>query len=32
MDAISAKAERETLQLIDEAMAKGLAQPAPARK
>jgi hypothetical protein len=32
MDAVSKQAERETLQLIDEAMAKGLAQPAPARK
>jgi predicted nucleic acid-binding Zn-ribbon protein len=32
MDAVSKQAERETLLLIDEAMAKGLAQPAPARK
>jgi uncharacterized protein YoxC len=32
MDALSDKAERETLQLIDEAMAKGLAKPAPVRQ
>lgn len=32
MDAIGKQAERETLQLIDEAMAKGLAQPAPVRR
>ena len=30
MDQLSAKAERETLQLIDDAVAKGLAKPAPA--
>jgi len=32
MDAVSKQAERETLQLIDEAMAKGLAKPAPVRQ
>jgi beta-lactamase regulating signal transducer with metallopeptidase domain len=32
MDRISQQAERETLQLIDEAIAKGLAQPAPTRR
>ena len=32
MDKVSRKAERDTLQLIDEAMAKGLAKPAPARR
>lgn len=32
MDAVSRQAERETLRLIDEAMDKGLAQPAPARR
>ena len=31
MDRLSAKAEHETLRLIDEAVAKGLAQPAPVR-
>jgi hypothetical protein len=32
MEAMSNQAERETLELIDEAMAKGLAQPAPVRR
>jgi beta-lactamase regulating signal transducer with metallopeptidase domain len=32
MDQLSAKAERETLQLIDAAVAKGLAKPAPSRR
>jgi hypothetical protein len=32
MDAVSKQAERETLRLIDEAMAKGLASPAPVRR
>jgi beta-lactamase regulating signal transducer with metallopeptidase domain len=32
MDAMSDKAERETFQLIDEAIAKGLAKPAPVRQ
>ena len=32
MEAIGQQAERETLKLIDEAMAKGLAQPAPVRR
>jgi len=32
MDELSAQAERETLSLIDEAMAKGLAKPAPVRR
>jgi len=32
MDALSAKAERETLALIDGAIAKGLAKPAPVRR
>jgi beta-lactamase regulating signal transducer with metallopeptidase domain len=32
MDSLSAQAERETLSLIDEAMAKGLAKPAPVRR
>ncbi len=32
MDVLSERAERETLALIDEAVAKGLAKPAPARK
>jgi beta-lactamase regulating signal transducer with metallopeptidase domain len=32
MDQLSAKAERETLKLIDEAVAKGLAKPAPVRR
>jgi beta-lactamase regulating signal transducer with metallopeptidase domain len=32
MDKLSTQAERETLSLIDEAMAKGLAKPAPVRR
>ena len=32
MEAVGKQAERETLQLIDEAMAKGLASPAPVRR
>lgn len=32
MDAVSQKAEHETLQLIDDAVAKGLAKPAPMRR
>lgn len=32
MDRLSAQAERETLQVIDEAIAKGLAKPAPRRQ
>lgn len=32
MDKMSTQAERETLSLIDEAMAKGLAKPAPVRR
>jgi len=32
MDKLSAQAERETLSLIDDAMAKGLAKPAPVRR
>ena len=32
MDAVSKQAERETLQLIDDAMAQGLASPAPVRR
>ena len=32
MDAVSKQAERETLRLIDEAMAQGLASPAPVRR
>jgi DNA repair exonuclease SbcCD ATPase subunit len=32
MDAISRQAEGETLKLIDEAIAKGLAKPAPTRR
>lgn len=32
MDQLSTQAERETLQLIDDAVAKGLAKPAPARR
>lgn len=32
MDVLSAKAEKETLQLIDDAVAKGLAKPAPAAR
>ena len=32
MDKLSAQAERETLSLIDEAMEKGLAKPAPVRR
>ena len=32
MDTLSTQAERETLSLIDEAMTKGLAKPAPARR
>jgi beta-lactamase regulating signal transducer with metallopeptidase domain len=32
MDQLSEKAERETLQLIDDAVAKGLAKPAPVRQ
>jgi beta-lactamase regulating signal transducer with metallopeptidase domain len=32
MDRLSERAERETLQLIDDAVARGLAEPAPSRR